>query len=102
MSVFNTSREAYRKIGINLTEEQFEQMTLLNMMMAGDTGKEVPLHCVLMFLKMLNVLPPEFVCEIGDQNSADDSENARCKEFEQQYGVLKDERRKLVFGSSVD
>ena len=88
-SNIDTSIDGYKYIGINLTQQQFEDICTINIMMAGDTGKFIPIHCVLLTLKCLGLLPPELVCEVSNNESTDNPEDISQQEFQKRYGRLK-------------
>ena len=48
----DTSIEGYKHIGINLSQSQLNDLLIINTMMKEDTGKDIPVHCVLLTLKM--------------------------------------------------
>jgi len=68
MSRIDTSIEGYRYIGINLTQEQLRDLFFINSMMREDTGEGIPVHCVLLVLKCLGMLPSEMMCDTVDGN----------------------------------
>lgn len=86
----DTSIEGYRYIGINLSQEQLNDLFTINTMMKEGTGKDIPVHCVLLILKCLGLLPPELMCEVSNDKSADDSENVSDYEFQKRYGKFKE------------
>lgn len=90
MSKIDTSIDGYRRIGINLSESQFNDLFIINSMMKGNMGKDIPIHCVLLTLKCLGLLPPELVCEVSDNEAAGNSENISNYEFQKRYGKLKE------------
>lgn len=90
MSKIDTSIDGYRRIGINISESQFDDLFIINSMMKGNTGKDIPIHCVLLTLKCLGLLPPELVCEVSDNEAAGNSENITNYEFQKRYGKLKE------------
>lgn len=90
MSKIDTSIEGYKYIGINLSQKQLDDLLIINTMMREDTGKDIPVHCVLLTLKCLGLLPPELMCEISNDKSADNSENISDYEFQKRYGKFKE------------
>ena len=90
MNRIDTSIEGYKHIGINLSQKQLEDMAIINTMMKEDTGKDIPVHCVLLILKCLGLLPPKLVCEISDDKPADNTQNIRDYEFQKRYGKFKE------------
>lgn len=90
MSKIDTSIDGYKYIGINLSQSQFDDLCAINLMMKGDTGKDIPIHCVLLTLKCLGLLPPELMCEVSDNEATDDSEDVSNYEFKKRYGKFKE------------
>lgn len=90
MNKIDTSIDGYRHIGINLSQEQLDDLAIINTMMKEDTGKDIPVHCVLLTLKCLGLLPAELMCEVSDDKSADNSENVSDYEFQKRYGKFKE------------
>ena len=90
MSRIDTSIDGYKYIGINLSQKQLEDLSVINTMMKEDTGKDVPVHCVLLILKCLGLLPAELVCQVGDNESADNAEDISYNEFQKRYGKIKE------------
>lgn len=90
MSRIDTSIDGYRYIGINLSQEQLDDLFTINTMMKGDTGKDTPVHCVLLTLKCLGLLLTELMCEVSNDKSVDNSENISDHEFQKRYGKFKE------------
>lgn len=86
----DTSIEGYKHIGINLSQSQLNDLLIINTMMKEDTGKDIPVHCVLLTLKCLGLLPTELMCEVSNDKSADNSENISNHEFQKRYGKFKE------------
>lgn len=89
MKKIDTSIEGYKYIGINLTEKQLNDLFAINLMMKGETGKDIPVHFILLVLKTLGILPPELMCEVGNQDTAQYSEDVSYEEFQKRYGKFK-------------
>lgn len=92
MNKIETSLDGYRHIGINLTQKQLEDLAIINTMMKEDTGKDIPVHCVLLVLKCLGLLPPELVCEVSNSNPIDYIQDISDYEFQKRYGRFKEGR----------
>lgn len=90
METIDTSIDGYKHIGINLSQSQLNDLFIINTMMKEDTGRNIPVHCVLLVLKCLGLLPPELMCEISDDKPADDSENVSDDKFQKRYGKFKE------------
>lgn len=85
----DTSIKGYESIGVKLNQNQLDDLATINTMMIGDTGKEIPIHCVLLTLKCLGLLPPELMCEVSNDKTADNTKDICQQEFEKRYGKLK-------------
>ncbi len=89
MATVDTSKEAYRKIGINLSNEQYEKLIDINFLAQGKDNKKIPVHFILMTLKALGLLPPELMCKVSDGDPADNAENVCNDELQQTVGIFK-------------
>lgn len=89
MSTIDTSKEAYKKIGINLTDEQYQNLFYLNMLANGNDNKDIPIHFILMTLKVLGLIPTEQMGEISDRESTQNSEDICKDELQQAVGIFK-------------
>lgn len=90
MATIETSIEAYRKIGISLNDRQFEGLCNLNLLAQGNDNKDIPIHFIVMTLKVLGLLPPELMCEVCNDKTADNAKNIRDCELQQEVGVFKE------------
>lgn len=90
MSRIDTSIEGYRRIGIRLSQSQLDDLLILNTMMKEDTGKDVPVHCILLILKSLGLLPSELICEVSNDEPTENSKNIGQCEFQKRYGKFKE------------
>lgn len=89
MSTIETSKESYKKIGINLTDEQYQNLFYLNMLANGNDNKDIPIHFILMTLKALGLIPTEQMREISDSESAQNSEDICKDKLQQSVGIFK-------------
>ena len=90
MSRIDTSIDGYKYIGINLSQEQLNDLGMINIMMKSDTGRDIPVHCVLLVLKCLGLLPPELVCEVSNDKPTDNAEDVSDYELQKRYGKFKE------------
>lgn len=58
--------------------------------MKEDTGKDMPIHCVLLTLKCLGLLPAKLMCELSDNKSPDNSKNVSDYDFQNWYRKIKE------------
>lgn len=85
----DTSINGYKYIGIKLTQDQYDDLCTINLLM-NHTCKEEQVHCVLLVLKTLGLIPPELICEVGDNESAGNSENVSDDKFQKRFGRIKE------------
>lgn len=89
MATIDTTMEAYEKIGINLTKKQYEDLIDINILMQAKDNKDIPVHFILMTLKALGLIPTELVCEIGDNEPTNNSEDVCNNKLHQVIGIPK-------------
>lgn len=89
MSTIETSKEDYKRIGINLSDEQYQNLFYLNMLANGNDNKDIPIHFILMTLKALGLIPTEQMGEISDSESTQNSEDICKDELQQAVGIFK-------------
>ncbi len=92
MATIDTSIEAYKKVGINLTEKQYEDMIDINIMAQGADNKDIPVHFILMTLKALGLIPSELMREVCNDKPTDNSEDISHNELYQVIGIPKKKR----------
>ena len=90
-SGIDTSIDGFKYVGINLTEEQFEELCDLNVVLLNERRNSIPVFNIMLVLKTLGLLPPEMVdnesSNNGNGNSADDFKEL----FYRKYGKPRDE-----------
>lgn len=62
--MFDTSKEAWEKIGIYVTEQQYDDLRRINMFM-GDEEHPMPVHYIMAVLKTMGLLPNKSPAESG-------------------------------------
>lgn len=87
MNRIDTSIEGFRYVGINLTEQQFEDLCALNaLILMNEHRRNIPVFNTMLVLKILGLLPPEMVCDIGN-NKADNNTDANInKTLQRKFG----------------
>lgn len=90
MAKFDTSKEALEEFGILLTDEQYSDLFIINLMMVGSTGKISPIYCILLILKTLGLIPTKVVEDKTGENRNDDSDNNFQDCFQRKFGRFKD------------
>ena len=90
--LFDTSKEAWEKIGICLTDEQYKDLCDINLFMASDLKNgetRMLLHYIMLILKTVGVLPAkeadnEFVNVLTEK-----TEEERHEELQKKFGRIK-------------
>lgn len=85
--IFSTSKEDFKKIGIELTDEQYDDLCQINLFMM--LMPDIPVYNILLILKTLGLIrtkiPDNESGNDGDDNSAKNSH----EEFERKFGKIK-------------
>lgn len=76
----DTSIKGFEKIGIKITEEQFDFLSTLNMAFHCEDTKNVPVFHMMVLLRELGLLPKEMLVEPEKQ--------AGLTEYEKKYGAM--------------
>ena len=90
---FDTSKEGYEYIGLHFTDEQYEDISNINLLMAYDMynkGQHIPVHYIILVLKALGLLQTEKVDEICYKNAADYTREEYEQLFQRKYGKFKE------------
>lgn len=85
-SGIDTSIEGFRYVGINLTEEQYDDLCYLNIVLMNEKRKNIPVFNTMLILKTLGLLPPEMVNEESSGHSNDNSNKDFKEDFYRKYG----------------
>lgn len=62
---FDTSKEALESLGIELTDEQYDDLVTINLFLRTE-GNPIPVHHILLVLKTLGLLPIKTNKDIGN------------------------------------
>lgn len=83
----DTSIEGFRSVGINLTEEQYSNLQMLNVLILGNKHRQrVPVFNMVLALKFLGLLNPEMILNDSPDEITGDSEEDRKNRFKRKYG----------------
>ena len=83
----DTTIEGFRKVGVNLTEEQYSNLQMLNMLILKNKHRQrVPVFNMVLALKFLGLLNPEMILNDSPDEITGNSEEDRKKRFERKYG----------------
>ena len=80
-SGIDTSVEGFRYVGINLTEKQYQDLVALNISLMSGKRDSIPV-----LLKILGLLPPEMICEVGNNQTGNDGGDDFSEEFQRKFG----------------
>lgn len=101
MKRIDTSIDGYRYVGINLTEQQYEDLCDLNILLITNKHrKNIPVFNMMLVLKILGLLPPEMVNkECTDSGNNNSNENFKEK-FYRKFGRPRNGFSDFVRGKS--
>ena len=86
MKKVDTSIDGFRHVGINLTQQQYEDLCELNMLFVGKQRKNIPIFNIMLVLKTLGLLPEEMLCDTGCDNSNSNTYEEIYESLERKYG----------------
>lgn len=91
MNRIDTSKEGFKYIGINLTEQQFKDLNDLEMLIGmNEHRKKIPVFNMMAALKILGLLPPEMICDVSYDNANDDSNKNIDETLQRKFGKVID------------
>lgn len=82
----DTSQKGFEYVGIKLTDEQYQDLCLLNMKWQEGYYKLVPEMYILVLMKVLKLLPSEMLYDNVDNLSADFSNTSIKESTERKFG----------------
>lgn len=85
--IFSTSKEDFKKIGIELTDEQYDDLCQINLFMM--LMPDIPVYNILLILKTLGLIPTEMPDNEGRNDGDDNSTKNSHEEFERKFGKIK-------------
>lgn len=78
----DTSLEGFRYVGINLTEEQYNDLRDLNtLILCNEHRQRIPVFNTMIVLKILGLLPETMLCQPGDEEQVVDDEEMINRKF---------------------
>ena len=78
----DTSLEGFRYVGINLTEEQYNDLRDLNtLILCNEHRQRIPVFNTMIVLKILGLLPETMLCQLGDEEQVVDDEEMINRKF---------------------
>lgn len=89
-SGIDTSIEGFRHVGINLTKEQYQDLTALNISLMSGKRDSIPVFNMMILLRILELLPPEMICDAADNQTGNDGCDDFQEEFQRKFGKYKE------------
>lgn len=83
---FKTGREDWEKIGIYVTEEQYNDLFAINLFMNTEDNR-IPVHYIMLVLKTLGLLPTELPQNISRNDSNNNTDKDFRKDAENKFGI---------------
>lgn len=91
MSRIDTSIDGFRYVGINLTEQQYNDLCDLNMLILADEHRQkIPVFNTMLVLKVLGLLPPEMVTEVKYSQTDNNTNNDFIDRLQRKFGKFED------------
>ena len=90
MEKIDTSIDGFRYVGINLTQEQYEDLCFLNMLLMGENRKNIPVFNTMIVLKTLGLLPEEMLCDNSCDNTSGNTYEEVYQSFQRKFGKVKE------------
>lgn len=81
IGLIDTSIDGFRYIGINLTQEQFEDLQTLNLLMTSKDRNNIPVFNIMIALKIMGLLKSETTSECSDNKSNNDFDDVFQRKF---------------------
>lgn len=83
--------DGFRYVGINLTEQQYEDLQELNaLILMNEHRQKTPVFNTMIVLKILGLLPPEMINEIGNHQSNNNFNSNSDERLQRKFGKLED------------
>lgn len=87
----DTSIDGIKYIGINLTEQQYEDLQDLNaLILMNEHRQNIPVFNTLLVLKFLGLLPSEMINNISNNDSDNNTDKNVEQSLERKFGKIKD------------
>lgn len=86
----DTSIDGYAYIGINISQEQLDDLMCINTMIRTGTFDDVPVHAIILVLKTLGLIPTKTEDEISDNQTTNDSYDYFYNLCERKFGRFHD------------
>lgn len=91
MNSIDTSIDGFKYVGINLSEEQYNDLRDLNeLILTNEHRQNIPVFNTMIVLKILGLLPSEMISNERDGNSNGNSDYKVNESLERKFGKIKD------------
>lgn len=91
MNSIDTSIDGFKYVGINLSEEQYNDLRDLNeLILTNEHRQNIPVFNTMIVLKILGLLPSEMINNERDDNSYNNSDYNVNESLERKFGKIKD------------
>lgn len=87
----DTSIEGFRYVGINLTEQQYDDLCDLNaLILANEHRQNIPVFNIMLVLKILGLLPLEMINKVCNNQSNNNFNSNSNERLQRKFGKLED------------
>lgn len=87
---FDTSLDGFKRIGIELTQEQLNELSIINFIMKSDTTNDAPVYPVILILKLFGLLQTQSERDVGNSNTNNNINDNPNDYFEKTFGRIID------------
>lgn len=82
----DTSIEGFERIGVLLTEEQFSDLCTINTIMQSEEFQETPVFAIVLVLKALGLINPQFKDKISNNNGGSNFDKDGYDSLQSKFG----------------
>lgn len=87
MKRIDTSIEGFQYVGINLTEQQYDDLSDLNaLILANEHRQNIPVFNIMLALKILGLLPTEMIYDVSNNNTDNNSNENINDTLQRKFG----------------
>ena len=91
MNRVDISKKGYEYIGVKLTDKQFNDLNDLETLIGmNEHRQKSPVFNTVAVLKILGLLPPEMIYEVGNRNTDNDSNENINESLQRKFGKVVD------------
>ena len=67
-------------------QKQYQDLVALNISLMSGKRDSIPVFNMMVLLKILGLLPPEMICEVGNNQTGNDGGDDFSEEFQRKFG----------------